>query len=138
MPVPLLTGTIRPDYNLPRPWAMHVYGPAIRWNSEHPDKTIPVYIIHDPSVAYYRFFLCDGVRGTWDFIDTSDDPVPIGVGGKVVAAGFTNISFMYSTRTSAAWNWRDGMPPWVEYSRSTSKDSVFRKALRLYLRNEEF
>jgi hypothetical protein len=114
------------------PWAIHVYGPALRRNPDHLEDIVPVWAVHNPADNYRSFFLVEGFHGLVRAKYDLDRPLPAGIGGSVVAALYCDHHF--GIHTSDPWNWVDGRPPIVTITDTMSKADLYHEVIRVYSR----
>lgn len=146
------------------PVRVHVYGPALRWNENNPEHRVPEIAVHPFGFDYRVMFLCDRttpfpakklpVLGSHP-----DDPLPAGLGGKVVV--YQTVYGPLEVETTDAWNWPKKPtgefdprrhpshpesgdidwsevpgPPRIFIGPSLTKMALYKKVLQTYLRPE--
>lgn len=117
--------------------AVHIYGPAIRRNPDHPDDLVPIWAIHQPP-DYRTFVLVDHWRAFWmhdlQIEGVACKPgevlIPTGEGGSVIAAVF--LRGVIEVTTMDPWNWVGGRPPTITVGEGESKIGVYKRVVKTY------
>lgn len=147
-----------------KPVRVHVYGPALRWNEEHPDRRIPEVAVHPFGFDYRVMFLCDKVtpqpaKFLPHLASHPDDPLPAGKGGKVVV--YMTVFGPLTIHSDDPWNWPKKAadfqdprfnpshpehgdidwsnppgPPRIFIGPDITKQALYKKVLTAYLRPE--
>ena len=125
------------EWDDPRPWAVHVYAPVLRFNPERtPETRLPVWIVHQPVGDYKEFFLVDAIEfhgrvGGDYFHDAKAPRLTIGRGSSVDAVLWVFCPFRVISFDAS--NWDEWGPPRISIL-GKSRDEVWEEVRKVYRR----